>query len=258
MGGSVHALAVAAGPTFARRGRGCARVRCRHALAVGPPAPPPRGGGRPRHVRFGKAPPGGGRRPKTPFGFLRARAVSGISIWLRRKANRQCSMATVIGGMLDAADRLRCPAPNIGGTVGHHDAWLACPVAAGRIDRALQGTVGRGRPVPTSGAASEWSVAWACPPAWWSRLAADHLLDAVADLGVDVARVLEGKRRPHDASQLSSSRGVSSAGLVTGSRRTGHQTGNVDQARSKRSRFMTLSHAATKSRTNFSFESSHA
>ena len=32
----------------------------------------------------------------------------------------------------------------------------------------------------------------------------------------------------------------------------------VDQARSKRSRFMTLSHAATKSRTNFSFESSHA
>src|SRR5206468_13053929 len=28
-----------------------------------------------------------------------------------------------------------------------------------------------------------------------------------------------------------------------------------DQARSKRSRFMTLSHAATKSRTNFSFES---
>jgi hypothetical protein len=32
-------------------------------------------------------------------------------------------------------------------------------------------------------------------PAWWSRLAADHLLDAVADLGVDVARVLEGKRR---------------------------------------------------------------
>jgi hypothetical protein len=34
--------------------------------------------------------------------------------------------------------------------------------------------------------------------------------------------------------------------------------GHVDQARSKRSRFMTLSHAATKSRTNFSFESSHA
>ena len=32
----------------------------------------------------------------------------------------------------------------------------------------------------------------------------------------------------------------------------------ADQARSKRSRFMTLSHAATKSRTNFSFESSHA
>ncbi len=31
-----------------------------------------------------------------------------------------------------------------------------------------------------------------------------------------------------------------------------------DQARSKRSSFMTLSHAATKSRTNFSFESSHA
>jgi hypothetical protein len=31
-----------------------------------------------------------------------------------------------------------------------------------------------------------------------------------------------------------------------------------DQARSNRSRFMTLSHAATKSRTNFSFESSHA
>ena len=31
-----------------------------------------------------------------------------------------------------------------------------------------------------------------------------------------------------------------------------------DQARSKRSRFMTLSHATTKSRTNFSFESSHA
>jgi len=31
-----------------------------------------------------------------------------------------------------------------------------------------------------------------------------------------------------------------------------------DQARSKRSRFMTLSHAITKSRTNFSFESSHA
>ncbi len=31
-----------------------------------------------------------------------------------------------------------------------------------------------------------------------------------------------------------------------------------DYARSKRSRFMTLSHAATKSCTNFSFESSHA
>ena len=32
----------------------------------------------------------------------------------------------------------------------------------------------------------------------------------------------------------------------------------LDQATSKRSRFMTLSHAATKSRTNFSFESSLA
>ena len=34
--------------------------------------------------------------------------------------------------------------------------------------------------------------------------------------------------------------------------------GDIDQARSNRSRFMTLSHAATKSRTNLSFESSHA
>jgi hypothetical protein len=34
--------------------------------------------------------------------------------------------------------------------------------------------------------------------------------------------------------------------------------GHRDQARSNRSRFMTLSHAATKSRTNFSFASSHA
>ena len=33
---------------------------------------------------------------------------------------------------------------------------------------------------------------------------------------------------------------------------------DVDQTRSKRSRFMTLFHAATKSRTNFSFASSHA
>ena len=38
-----------------------------------------------------------------------------------------------------------------------------------------------------------------------------------------------------------------------------HQTGGtVDQATSNRSSIMTLSHAATKSRTNFSFESSHA
>ncbi len=41
----------------------------------------------------------------------------------------------------------------------------------------------------------------------------------------------------------------------------GHQTIDAtidaDQARSKRSRFMTLSQAATKSRTNFSLESSH-
>ena len=36
------------------------------------------------------------------------------------------------------------------------------------------------------------------------------------------------------------------------------QRGPFDQARSKRSRFITLSHAATKSRTNFSFASSHA
>src|SRR5688572_22640768 len=34
--------------------------------------------------------------------------------------------------------------------------------------------------------------------------------------------------------------------------------GHRDQARSNRSRFMTLSHAVTKSRTNFSFASSHA
>jgi hypothetical protein len=46
--------------------------------------------------------------------------------------------------------------------------------------------------------------------------------------------------------------------LVTGRREPVTKTGDVDQARSKRSRFMTLSHAATKSRTNFSFESSHA
>src|SRR5438477_11483688 len=48
----------------------------------------------------------------------------------------------------------------------------------------------------------------------------------------------------HHASWLSGSRGASCDG--------------VDQARSKRSRFITLAHAATKSRTNFSFESSHA
>jgi hypothetical protein len=34
--------------------------------------------------------------------------------------------------------------------------------------------------------------------------------------------------------------------------------GTPDQAMSKRSRFITLFHAATKSRTNFSFESRHA
>jgi hypothetical protein len=49
-----------------------------------------------------------------------------------------------------------------------------------------------------------------------------------------------------------------SGGLVTGSREPVTRPGNLDQARSKRSRFMTLSHAATKSRANFSFESSHA
>ena len=39
---------------------------------------------------------------------------------------------------------------------------------------------------------------------------------------------------------------------------TCHAGWTPDQARSKRSRFMTLSHAATKSRTNFSFASSQA
>jgi hypothetical protein len=38
----------------------------------------------------------------------------------------------------------------------------------------------------------------------------------------------------------------------------GGRPGHRDQARSNRSRFMTLSHAATKSRTNFSFASWHA
>src|SRR5690242_11844598 len=48
---------------------------------------------------------------------------------------------------------------------------------------------------------------------------------------------------------------------ISGSRRSRAgpvMTTDLDQARSKRSRFITLVHAATKSFTNFSFESAHA
>ena len=48
----------------------------------------------------------------------------------------------------------------------------------------------------------------------------------------------------------------SSNSWVTGSPRTGHQPSNCRQSRSNRSRFMTLSHAATKSCTNLSAASS--
>ena len=78
--------------------------------------------------------------------------------------------------------------------------------------------------------------------AWRARLLAAGLAVATAsDLRTAARLRNDGKPRHPAASRLSGSRGASS-----------------DQARSKRSRFMTLSQAATKSRTNFSFESSCA
>jgi len=72
--------------------------------------------------------------------------------------------------------------------------------------------------------------------------------------GASVSRLsdhqVRGQRRPRQWS-LRPGRGCPGRPM---SGRPGHR----DQARSNRSRFMTLSHAATKSRTNFSFASSPA
>ena len=92
-----------------------------------------------------------------------------------------------------------------------------------------------------------------------------------------VGTVLHTRRRalPHPANDRDGSDSGSDSGVIAGVSDPGlcqggtahlqhparlfvHLYSEVLQARSKRSRFMTLSHAATKSRTNFSFESSLA
>ena len=93
----------------------------------------------------------------------------------------------------------------------------------------------------------------ACVRTWWHwATAAPFLPSALSACSIWCPITLQRRAGPATAPQRQHGRPGCPGRPVTG--RPGHR----DQARSNRSRFMTLSHAATKSRTNFSFASPHA
>ena len=95
------------------------------------------------------------------------------------------------------------------------------------------------------------------PSAWRSRLAADRL-SMRSPMSASMLR--HYSKASSDAPRESAERLAWCVEWWPGDRfeLCGYRTSDVVRPRSKRSRFMTLSHAATKSRTNFSSESSHA